>query len=158
PGLKGRLTHFAQKCGRSDSVRPETTEDQIAGTGSGRPVQRPIFHNENCWLYRHALAVLYPTLYEGFGVPALNAQAVGTPVVFSDVSSLRELVGPTSIALDPEDNGAWIDACRALIGTRLANPAQDRASMEWARQFSWERSAAAHWEVYREAAAGGRPA
>ncbi|MSP03361.1 MAG: class A beta-lactamase-related serine hydrolase, partial [Acetobacteraceae bacterium] len=48
PGLKGRLTHFAQKCGRSDSVRPETTEDQIAGTGSGRPVQRPIFHNENC--------------------------------------------------------------------------------------------------------------
>jgi alpha-1,3-rhamnosyl/mannosyltransferase len=107
-------------------------------------------------LYQNALAVLYPTLYEGFGFPALNAQAVGTPIVFSNVSSLRELVGPTSIALDPDDTNAWLAACRGLIERRLANMIPDEAARAWAAQFSWKNSADAHWEVYCEAAARGR--
>jgi glycosyltransferase involved in cell wall biosynthesis len=107
-------------------------------------------------LYQNALAVLYPTLYEGFGVPPLNAQAAGTPAIFSDVSSLREMVGPTSIALQPEDEKAWLAACHGVIDRRLAAMVPDPASQRWAAQFSWENSAAAHWEVYDEAAARGR--
>jgi glycosyltransferase involved in cell wall biosynthesis len=107
-------------------------------------------------LYQNALAVLYPTLYEGFGVPPLNAQAAGTPVIFSDVSSLREMVGPTSVALEPDDGKAWLAACHAIIDRRLAHMVPDAASQQWAAQFDWRNSADAHWEVYREAAARGR--
>jgi glycosyltransferase involved in cell wall biosynthesis len=107
-------------------------------------------------LYQNALLVMYPTLYEGFGFPALNAQAVGTPIVMSNVSSLRELAGPNAIALEPNDNSAWIDACRDLIDKRLANALPDPASQYWALQFDWRRSAEAHWDVYREAASRGR--
>jgi alpha-1,3-rhamnosyl/mannosyltransferase len=103
-------------------------------------------------LYQNALAVLYPTLYEGFGLPPLNAQAMGTPVIFSNVSSLRELLGPTSIALPPDDAAAWLEACRAVIDRRREAMAPDAASRRWAAQFNWPRSAEAHWEVYREAA------
>ncbi len=105
-------------------------------------------------LYQNALAVLYPTLYEGFGRPALDAQAVGTPIVVSDVSSLRELVGPTSITLDPADDRGWLEACRAVIDRRLGAGEPDQASRVWARQFSWTASAEAHWRVYRAAAPG----
>lgn len=107
-------------------------------------------------LYQNALAVLYPTLYEGFGVPPLNAQAAGTPAIFSNVSSLREMVGPTSIALDPDDAAAWREACQAVIRQRLTGAVPDPASQRWAAQFDWRNSADAHWEVYREAAARGR--
>ena len=103
-------------------------------------------------LYQNALAVLYPTLYEGFGFPAVNAQAVGTPIVVSDVSSLRELVGPTSIALDPGDDRGWLDACRAVIARRIAAVTPDEPSRAWARRFSWAASADAHWRVYRAVA------
>ena len=104
--------------------------------------------------WARALAVLYPTLYEGFGRPALDAQAVGTPVLVSDVSSLRELVGPTSVALDPLDERGWLDACRAVIARRIGAVAPDEASRVWARQFSWAASAEAHWQVYRAVAPG----
>ena len=103
-------------------------------------------------LYRNALAVLYPTLYEGFGVPPLNAQAVGTPVVFSNVSSLKEMIGPTSAALEPDDRAAWLATCRDIVDRRLAGMDPDEASRVWAARFDWRNSAAAHWEVYREAA------
>ena len=107
-------------------------------------------------LYQNALAVLYPTLYEGFGVPPLNAQAVGTPVIFSNVSSLREMIGPTSVALEPDDVKAWLDNCHAVIDRRLSAAIPDAASQHWASQFDWRNSADAHWEVYNEAAARGR--
>jgi glycosyltransferase involved in cell wall biosynthesis len=104
-------------------------------------------------LYQNALAVLYPTLYEGFGFPALNAQAVGTPIVMTNVSSLRELVGPNAIALAPDDTNSWLEACHSLIDRRIANPLPDTEARGWARQFDWRVSAEAHWDVYQEAAA-----
>jgi len=103
-------------------------------------------------LYQNALAVLYPTLYEGFGLPAVKAQAVGTPILLSAVGSLAELVGPTTIVLPTDDRGAWREACRATVERRLAGPAPDPASRLWARQFSLDRTAEAHWQVYRQAA------
>ena len=100
-------------------------------------------------LYQNAIAVLYPTLYEGFGLPAINAQAVGTPIVLSGVSSLLELVGPSSIPLPPDDTQAWIDACRRLVNTRKETTTPDQASRQWAQGFDWSVAAEAHWEVYQ---------
>lgn len=102
--------------------------------------------------YRNAVAVLYPTLYEGFGFPAVEAQAVGTPVVFSALGSLQELQGPSSEVLPAEDLDAWLQCLRRLLHERAANPVPNELARQWARQFSWDVSALKHREVYREAA------
>ena len=94
--------------------------------------------NEMPRLYMRAAAVLYPTLYEGFGLPALEAQAVGTPVLFSDVGSLSELKGPGAHVLPVNDIGAWISAVSGIVGSRTVTPRPDTDARQWARQFSWD--------------------
>jgi alpha-1,3-rhamnosyl/mannosyltransferase len=103
-------------------------------------------------LYQNALAVLYPTLYEGFGFPVLEAQAVGTPVLFSAVGSLSELVGPSSEVLPPHDLEAWVHAARRLLHRRTSERSPVEAARAWARRFSWDVSSARHLELYQEAA------
>ena len=103
-------------------------------------------------LYKNAAALLYPTLYEGFGFPALEAQAVGTPVLMSALGSLAELVGPGAIVLEPEDRAGWIAAARNAIDARRDGAAPDNTARRWAQRFTWEASAAAHLAVYHDAA------
>jgi glycosyltransferase involved in cell wall biosynthesis len=102
-------------------------------------------------LYAHAEAVLYPTLYEGFGLPALEAQAVGTPVLMSAAGSLRELAGPGAIVLPEHDQRAWIEACRHVLAGSRPDAASARA---WARGFSWSVAFEKTLAVYRSAASG----
>jgi glycosyltransferase involved in cell wall biosynthesis len=104
-------------------------------------------------LYQNAVAVLYPTLYEGFGFPALEAQAVGTPVLFSALGSLAELQGPGAIVLPPDDFEGWVNVCRRLAAHRGQGGMPDERSRDWARGFSWDTCAARHLEVYRMVAA-----
>jgi glycosyltransferase involved in cell wall biosynthesis len=108
-------------------------------------------------LYRDAAAVLYPTLYEGFGLPALEAQAVGTPVLFSALGSLAELCGPGAIVLPPWDLGAWVDACTRLVVRRGEDPSPDEASRRWARQYSWDECAKRHLDIFRRVATDREP-
>ena len=100
-------------------------------------------------LYRGARAVLYPTLYEGFGFPAVEAQAAGVPVIFSALGSLAELVGPLAKVVPPDDLQAWVaaldDACRP--GEWRA--AQAAAAAAWVRRFAWSESFDKHLAVYR---------
>jgi alpha-1,3-rhamnosyl/mannosyltransferase len=100
-------------------------------------------------LYQNAAAVLYPTLYEGFGLPALEAQAVGTPVLFSEVGGLLELRGPGAVIMPLDELDCWVAACRELVKGRGNNPAPDQAPRTWARRYSWESCSARHLEVYR---------
>ena len=103
-------------------------------------------------LYRNAVAVIYPTLYEGFGLPALESQAVGTPVLFSALGSLAELKGPGAEILPPEDFDAWVQTIRRLLRVRMSVPVQNDAARNWARGFSWRESALKHVRLYRQAA------
>jgi glycosyltransferase involved in cell wall biosynthesis len=103
-------------------------------------------------LFQNAAAVLYPTLYEGFGFPALEAQAVGTPVLFSPVSSLRELAGPGARLLEPEDRRSWIGLCRRLLAEHREGRTPDVNARRWAERFSWEEAAQRHLRVYEAAA------
>jgi len=107
-------------------------------------------------LYQHAIAVLYPTLYEGFGLPVLESHAVGTPVLFSDVGSLRELIGPAAYVMPIDAIDQWVDCCRQLVNQRVEGPRPIEAARRWAARFSWENSASKHLEVYRLAAAKSR--
>ncbi|WP_373714810.1 glycosyltransferase family 4 protein [Roseateles sp.] len=105
-------------------------------------------------LYRDAAVVLYPTLYEGFGFPAVEAQAAGVPVIFSPLGSLAELVGPLATVVPPDDLDAWA----AAVNTALALGPEVRADQAakaraWAAGFSWEASWRKHLDVYRKVAA-----
>jgi glycosyltransferase involved in cell wall biosynthesis len=103
-----------------------------------------------------AAAVLYPSLYEGFGLPALEAQAVGTPVFFSDVGSLSELKGPAAHVVPVDDMRGWVTAVSAAVTVRRDDPHPNDAARRWARQFSWDAYAQRTLAVYRAICRTGR--
>ena len=92
-------------------------------------------------LYSAASVFAFPALYEGFGLPPLEAMACGTPVVTSNLSSLPEVVGDAGIQVDPYNVDAIADALDTFLNdTQLANRYQTRG-LERAKMFSWEQSA-----------------
>lgn len=100
-----------------------------------------------------SLALLFPSLGEGFGLPPLEAQAVGVPCVVSDIPILRETLGDGALFADPHDVRAWVEAIR-----RVSQDATLRAELiargkNNAVRFSWERTAGEVLRVCREAAA-----
>ncbi|MEX2526826.1 MAG: glycosyltransferase family 1 protein [Gemmatimonadota bacterium] len=103
-------------------------------------------------LYSGAEVLLFPSFYEGFGLPPLEAMALGTPVLASDRSSVPEVVGDAAPCLDPTDPEAWVAPLRDLLeteGRRAEWSARGRAR---AREFSWERAAQETLGVLQEAA------
>jgi glycosyltransferase involved in cell wall biosynthesis len=108
-------------------------------------------------LYRLAALFVFPSLYEGFGLPALEAMASGTPVVTSNVSSLPEVTGDAAVLVDPYDvNAIEAGMRRVLTDPQLADDMR-RKGLQRAREFSWERSVAKTWQVYQEIGAQGQP-
>lgn len=100
-------------------------------------------------LFNLAKLFAYPSLYEGFGLPPLEAMACGTPVLCSNAASLPEVVGDGGWLIDPRDPSAWT---QALIRTLSDDSLQDdlRArGLAQARKFTWERAARETREVYR---------
>jgi glycosyltransferase involved in cell wall biosynthesis len=98
-----------------------------------------------------ARLLVYPSLYEGFGLPPLEAMASGTPVVTSNASSLPEVVGRAGIQVAPWDIDALGEAIRALIDDDPRWEALRSAGLARAAQFSWARCAAETLAVYRQA-------
>ncbi len=102
-------------------------------------------------LYRTAAALVYPSLYEGFGMPVIEAMGTGCPVASSNASSLPEICGDAAVLFDPTSAEAIADA----VTTLLRDPAPYVArGLERAPQFTWARCADAHVAVYRELGSG----
>ena len=101
-------------------------------------------------LYRLSVAFVYPSLYEGFGIPPLEAMACGTPVVASNLSSLPEVVGDAGILFDPTSNGDLADILIALANEPTTRERLIAKGLERAKMFSWEKTVATTLEVYRE--------
>ena len=93
-------------------------------------------------LIRGARAVLFPSLYEGFGLPALEAMLLGTPVVTSNTASMPEVVGDAAITVDPYDVSALVRAIQAVDGDPELRARLAAAGPRRAAQFSPERYAA----------------
>jgi glycosyltransferase involved in cell wall biosynthesis len=105
--------------------------------------------------YESAAAFVFPSRYEGFGLPPLEAMACGTPVVTSNVSSLPEVVGDAAVLVNPENVFDIARGVReALLNESLRAELIQRGRVQAAR-FSWERTARAVLEIYQEAARAG---
>jgi glycosyltransferase involved in cell wall biosynthesis len=98
-------------------------------------------------LYRSAAALVYPSLYEGFGIPCVEAMACGCPVAASNVASIPEVCGEAAVYFDPRDPESIAD------GIRMVLDRPPPGGIERAARFTWEACARAHEDVYEDLAA-----
>ncbi|MDR1988917.1 MAG: glycosyltransferase family 4 protein, partial [Acidobacteriaceae bacterium] len=103
-------------------------------------------------MYRLAAVFVFPSLYEGFGLPPLEAMASGTPVVTSNLSSLPEVAGDAAVLVDPYDPTAIADGIEQVLTDEPLRLALQQKGLARARQFSWETSVKRVHEIYTEAA------
>ena len=92
-------------------------------------------------LYREASMLVYPSLYEGFGLPILEAMACGTPVITSNTTSIPEVVGEAGLIVDPMDSQAIAEAMGQLLGDISLRQHLQQAGLERARQLTWTHTA-----------------
>jgi glycosyltransferase involved in cell wall biosynthesis len=103
-------------------------------------------------LYRHAEAFVYPSLYEGFGIPPLEAMACGTVVIAANSSSLPEVVGDAAILFDPHSTDELTDRILSLPNLGVRREEYLQRGRQQAAKFSWKTTAAKTFEVYQRAA------
>ena len=104
--------------------------------------------------YSSAQLLAYPPLYEGFGLPPLEAMTCGCPVVTSNTSSLPEVVGEAGIMVNPYDTDSLVKAMRQVLTNDELRADMVRKGLERAKKFSWEKAARQTQEVYNEVASG----
>lgn len=110
----------------------------------------PVPEAEKPALYRGAVAFIFPSRYEGFGLPPLEALACGTPVVGSDAASLPEVVGDAGILLPPDDAEGMAGAILQLAQDEEFREAMRLRALAQAARFSWEETARQTLQAYRD--------
>ena len=134
-----------------------------AGWMGRRELSRMLSHKGVRWLgyvpqeelealYAGAALFVYPSIYEGFGLPVLEAMARGVPVVTSNTSSLREVGEGVALLVDPEDPMEMGRAIRRLMGDPEMRRELAEKGKERAAEYSWDRTIQLTFEAYKEAA------
>jgi glycosyltransferase involved in cell wall biosynthesis len=108
-------------------------------------------------IYSAARVFCFPSRYEGFGLPVLEAMACGTPVVCANTSALPEVAGAAAVMVAPEDTDALAEALSALLGDEARRAMLSAAGLARAKQFTWERCARLTLRAYEAAAATDKP-
>lgn len=109
-------------------------------------------------LLRQAAAVAYPAREEGFGLPALEALACGTPLVTTAGTAMADLSGGAGLLVDPGRSDELADALREVLAGGAEVERRKRLGLSVAASYTWERSAAGHFDAYRWAAQSAPPA
>jgi len=132
-GSLATLLTRADALGLSGAIRaiPDCTDDTLAD------------------LMRQSALLAYPSLYEGFGLPTVEAMACGAPVVASNAASLPEVVGDAGLLVDPRDVRAWRDALSAVLTSPERAASMRQAGLARAATFTWNRTAMETLAVYR---------
>jgi len=125
------------------TVKELQLEDDLIFTGYIEAQEAPI-------LMKGALAFLFPSLYEGFGMPPLEAMACGTPVLVSNAASLPEVVGDAGVYVDPMSTQSIREGIEYLLESEDLRSDLSRRGLERARLFSWDRSAEIVDQAIRE--------
>jgi glycosyltransferase involved in cell wall biosynthesis len=156
------LEAFAPLADKADLVltgppwfRDEVIDAKVEDLGISSSVRRLglVSREDLGALYESAVALVYPTKFEGFGAPALEAMSLGCPVIASNVTAVPEVVGSAGLLLDPRNPSEWTQAMSEVLSKpslrrRLAKEGALRAS-----QFTWEKSAEAQIQAYEQALA-----
>ncbi len=103
-------------------------------------------------LYRAADVFVYPSLYEGFGMPPIEAMACGCPVISSTRGSLKEVVGEAAAVVDPEDLNSLAEQLTALAGDAGLRQQLRTLGLAQAQRFDWQKTADATLSIYQRAA------
>ncbi len=141
-------------CGRFGWKTETLAEAVAAGEAAGRVVRLGYLEDgEVAALYRHAELVVMPSIYEGFGLPAVEAMHLGAPLLVSDIPVLREVAADAAAYAPPGDVAAWSVALEGLLRDESARRALIARGALRAQQFDWQRTAAETVRAFRAAAA-----
>src|SRR5499426_1250684 len=127
-----------------DEVKRHRWADDVILTGYVADADLPA-------LYRAAKAFVYPSLFEGFGLPPLEAMACGTPVVTSDISSLPEIAGDAALLIDPNDERALANALIEIMNNDRLRAELRVKGIAQAKKFTWRDAAEKTLRLYQEA-------
>ena len=125
--------------------------ERISALGvNGKVAQISLRDSEMPAAYEHAEICVFPSRFEGFGLPALEAMACGTPTVLANSTSLPEVGGDAARYFAPGDADALADQVRAILADTANQKCLSEAGRRRAAQFSWRRSAEETLEIYRQ--------
>lgn len=116
---------------------------------SSKVQQLPVDDARLCDLYRHALALVVPSLYEGFGLPIIEALSLGCPVITSRAAALPEVAGNAAIYFDPTSAASTLEAVRKVVNSETLRCRLIEQGTAQARRFSWRTTVEQTWQVYQ---------
>ena len=136
-GLTAGLREMSERAGIGNAVVPlgEVSDDQLRR------------------LYRDAAALVYPSLYEGFGLPLIEAMACGTPVIGSNCASIPEVLGGAGVIVEANDAAAWSRAIIDVVNSAERRAALRAAGLARAARFTWQQTAEVTIATYKQALA-----
>ena len=140
--------------GNSTYGRLTVGELDIKGTVRDRifVTEKHIDDEDLSAIYSHSLCFFFMSLYEGFGLPALEAMQCGVPVVTSNTTSLPEVVGDAGITLSPTDEDALCGVMNEVYHSEELRDRYSRSGLERAKQFSWQRCAEEYTNIFQRIA------
>jgi len=132
-----------------DAIRTSGFEADIQMTGFVADAALPMYYNA-------ADVFVFPSLYEGFGLPVLEAMACATPLISSSASCLPEVVGDAGLLADPRESGQFADALERILGNPTFAAELGERGRRHAAEFTWERTARETLAVYADVVRAGR--
>lgn len=127
---------------------PAQHANRYRGIDGVEVIEGMLSTDELASLYRHALGFVFPSLYEGFGMPILEAMACGCPVITSNVSACPEVAGDAALVIDPRDEEALFEAMNTLYQNKNTRGRLVVDGLQKIKSFTWQDSSACHIKMF----------